>query len=110
MLRSLKQAYYSPRNLGHAGLRSRALLPFHLADPPLSRPRLPPRAAVGGRRRASAPPRGGELAELGEWTSEREREAMKIERDADDVARCFVLERALYERGSSRRSAARSSG
>ena len=29
-----------------------ALLPLHLADPPLPRPRLPPRAAVGGRRRA----------------------------------------------------------
>ena len=28
-----------------------ALLPLHVADPPLSRPRLPPGAAVGGRRR-----------------------------------------------------------
>ena len=33
------------------------------------------------------------------WTSEREREAMTIERDADDVARCFALERVLYEDG-----------
>ena len=30
----------------------------------------------------------------------RERDAMKIERDADDVARCFLLERELLERGS----------
>ena len=33
------------------------LLPLHLADPPLPRPRLPPRAAVGGRRRGSRPAR-----------------------------------------------------
>ena len=72
---------------------ARLLLPFHLADPPLPRHRLPPRAALHARRRERAP-RAGELAELGAWTSEREREAMVIERDADDVARCFALERA----------------
>jgi ribonuclease R len=33
------------------------------------------------------------------WTSERERDAMTIERDADDVAACFDLERRLYEDG-----------
>ena len=55
VLRSLKQAHYSPHNLGHAGPRVAALLPLHLADPPLPRPRLPPRAAVrGGRRRGRA--------------------------------------------------------
>ena len=47
-------------------------------------------------------PRAGELVELGAWTSEREREAMTIERDADDVARCFALEQMLYERGHDR--------
>ena len=47
VLRSLKQAYYDQRNLGHAGLQLAALLPLHLADPALSRPDLPPRAAVG---------------------------------------------------------------
>jgi ribonuclease R len=31
--------------------------------------------------------------------SAREREAMVVERDADDVARCFLLERALFESG-----------
>jgi ribonuclease R len=39
------------------------------------------------------------MGELAEWTSDRERAAMKVERDADDVARCFALERALYEGG-----------
>jgi exoribonuclease R len=36
-----------------------------------------------------------ELGELGAWTSERERDAMVLERDGDDVARCFALERAI---------------
>ena len=31
--------------------------------------------------------------------SEREREAMRIERDADDVCAAFLLERELFERG-----------
>ena len=86
-----------PRTVGHAGLRLAALLPLHLADPALPRPRLPPRAAQRDRRRRG-PPRGRTtLEEAGEWTSARERDAMKIERDADAVARCFLLERELYE-------------
>ena len=39
------------------------------------------------------------VAAAGPWTSSREREAMSIERDADDVARCFLLERLLSESG-----------
>ncbi len=45
------------------------------------------------------PPERTRLDDAGEWTSAREREAMVIERDADDVARCFVLERALFDGG-----------
>jgi ribonuclease R len=39
------------------------------------------------------------MPEAGEWTSTRERDAMVIERDADDIARCFLLERELAQRG-----------
>ena len=53
-------------------------------------------SAVGGGERE---PRAGELAELGAWCSEREREAMKIEHAGDDMACCFHLEQLLFRSG-----------
>jgi ribonuclease R len=109
VLRSLRQAYYSPKNLGHAGLRSASYC--HFTSPIRRYPDIVCHrallAAVGGGERG---PGGGELVELGAWASEREREAMTIERDADDVASCFALERLLYERGHERSFAGEISG
>ena len=39
------------------------------------------------------------MDEPAEWCSLRERDAAAIERAADDVARCFLLESELFERG-----------
>ena len=106
ILRTLQQAAYSPKNSGHAGLGTAYYC--HFTSPIRRYPDLVCHrallSAIGAGERG-APGVGGSpintgMGELAEWASDRERHAMTIERNADDIARCFALERVLYESGS----------
>jgi ribonuclease R len=98
VLRALKQARYDPRNLGHTGLHSTAYC--HFTSPIRRYPDLVcHRALLSAIGAGEDAPRRQAMPEAGEWASGRERDAMVIERDADDIARCFLLERELFEHG-----------
>ena len=99
VLRSLKPAYYDHRNVGHAGLQSPRYC--HFTSPIRRYPDLVCHrallSAIGGGEPA---PETSFVVEAGPLCSARERRAMVIERDADDVATCFLLERRLFDSGA----------
>ncbi len=98
VLRSLKQAYYDDANRGHAGLQLDSYC--HFTSPIRRYPDLICHRALLSAVTGEEPvPESSWVAAAGPVCSAREREAMLIERDADDVARCFLLEREIA-RGS----------
>jgi ribonuclease R len=98
VLRSLKQAYYSERNIGHAGLGSSAYA--HFTSPIRRYPDLVAhRALLSMIGAGEDEPESQAVSEAGRRSSEREREAAAIERDADRVCASFLLGRELFESG-----------
>jgi len=98
VLRTLKQAHYAPRNIGHHGLQSPRYC--HFTSPIRRYPDLlDHRALLAAIGAGEDPPPASAMDGAGEWCSQRERGAAAIEHAADDVARCFLLERALVETG-----------
>jgi ribonuclease R len=98
LLRSLKQAYYAPENLGHFGLASAGYL--HFTSPIRRYPDLVVHRALlkqlgldGGEMS------DGELAAVASHCSTQERTIAKLELKADDIALAFLLDQRLTAGG-----------
>ena len=98
VLRALKQAVYDYRNIGHAGLGSPAYA--HFTSPIRRYPDLiAHRALLAALGAGEERPDPSRVREAGVHCSERERDAVRIERDADSICAAFLLRRELFESG-----------
>jgi ribonuclease R len=98
VLRAMKPARYSERNLGHAGLGLAAYA--HFTSPIRRYPDLVAHRALLSVIGAGEQP--ADRHEVGPWAehcSETERDSMKIERSGDDICLAFLLGSELYHAG-----------
>lgn len=90
VLRSLRQAHYTPAEATHSGLASAAYL--HFTSPIRRYPDLlVHRALLDSLGLGDSAPGAAELAEAAAHSSETEREAARVERRADDVCAAYLL-------------------
>ena len=97
VLRSLKQARYDPRNLGHSGLASPAYC--HFTSPIRRYPDLVCHRALLRELGVGDNAIAQELPELAEHCSVTERAAADVEYRADDICLAWLLAAVLFERG-----------
>ena len=97
VLRSLKQARYDPRSLGHSGLASTAY--SHFTSPIRRYPDLVVHRALLRELGQGDDALPDDLDALAEHTSATERGAEQIEYRADEICLAWLLERTLFERG-----------
>ncbi|MGZ4397866.1 MAG: RNB domain-containing ribonuclease, partial [Gaiellaceae bacterium] len=97
VLRSLKQARYDPRNLGHSGLASDAYC--HFTSPIRRYPDVVCHRALLRELGVGEDTEAGDLEALAEHVSAAEREAAQIEYLADAICLAWLLEDRLRDLG-----------
>jgi ribonuclease R len=97
LLRALKQARYDPHNLGHSGLASTAYC--HFTSPIRRYPDLVVHRALLRELGQGDDPPPDDLPGVAEEVSAREREAARIEHEADDICLAWLLGDRLGETG-----------